>query len=174
MSTHSRPRTPNPHLGAYYGIVTSAFLSLVIVLALFEQLGWQQMWLAPAMLIAPLLLYLAIAVAARTLNVEDFFVSGRRVPPVFNGLVMAAIVVGGTGFFAYAGTVFFLGFDALAIGLGWAAGMLAATVLFAPYLRKAGAYTVPAFLATGSARVPCASWQACCSCRPWCSCSPPR
>jgi cation/acetate symporter len=42
--------------------------------------------------------------------------------------------------------VFFLGFDALAIGLGWAAGMLAATVLFAPYLRKAGAYTVPAFL----------------------------
>ncbi len=146
MSTHSRPRTPNPHLGAYYGIVTSAFLSLVIVLALFEQLGWQQMWLAPAMLIAPLLLYLAIAVAARTLNVEDFFVSGRRVPPVFNGLVMAAIVVGGTGFFAYAGTVFFLGFDALAIGLGWAAGMLAATVLFAPYLRKAGAYTVPAFL----------------------------
>jgi cation/acetate symporter len=146
MSTPTRLRTPNPHLGAYYGIITSAFLSLVLMLALFEELGWQPTWLAPAMLVTPLLLYLVIAVAARTLNIADFFVSGQRVPPVFNGLVMAAVVVGGVGFFAYVGAVFFLGFDALAIGLGLTTGMLAATVLFAPYLRKAGTYTVPAFL----------------------------
>ena len=145
MSTPARLRTPNPHLGAYYGIITSAFLSLVIMLALFEQLGWQQMWLAPAMLLAPIGLYLVIAVGARTLHLEDFFVSGRRVPPVYNGLVMAAIVVGGVGCLAYPGTVYFLGFDALAIGLGWTTGALAAAVLFSPYLRKAGAYTLPAF-----------------------------
>ncbi len=146
MTTPTRFRTHNPHLGAYYGIITSAFVSLVVVLALFEQLGWPKMWLARAMILAPVLLYLAIGTAARTTELADFFVSGRRVPPVFNGLVMAAIVVGGVGFFAYTGTMFFLGFDALAIGLGITTGALAAMVLFQPYLRKAGAYTLPSFL----------------------------
>ncbi|MGI8725846.1 MAG: sodium:solute symporter family transporter [Methyloceanibacter sp.] len=146
MSVPSRLRTPNPHLGAYYGIVTSAFLSLVIMLAMFEQLGWGDMWLAYGLMLLPLAFYIFIAVGARTRDVEDFFVCGRRVPAVYNGFVLAATAVGGVGFFAYTGTVFFLGFDALAIGLGWAAGMLIAAVLFSPYLHKAGAYTLPSFL----------------------------
>jgi len=146
MSAPSRHRTPNPHLGAYYGIITSAFISLAIVLALFEQLGWSEGATARGMILLPLALYLLIAGGSRTLDVEDFFVSGRRVPQVYNALVLAAITVGGVGFFAYTGAVFFLGFDALAIGLGWTCGLLLAGVLFVPYLRKAGAYTLPAFL----------------------------
>jgi hypothetical protein len=142
----SRLRTPNPHLGAYYGIVTSAFVSLIIILAMFEQLGWGRLPLAQCMMLVPLALYLLIAVGARTFEVEDYFVSGRRVPPVFNGFALAAVAVGGVGFLAYTGTVFFLGFDALAIGLGWTFGMLLAAILFVPYLRKAGPYTVPSFL----------------------------
>ena len=102
--------------------------------------------LAQPMMLVPLALYLIIAVGARTCELEDFFVSGRRVPPVFNGFVLAAVAVGGVGFLAYTGTVFFLGFDALAIGLGWTFGMLLAAVLFVPYLRKAGSYTLPSFL----------------------------
>ncbi len=50
MSVPSRLRTPNPHLGAYYGIVTSAFVSLVIMLAMFEQLGWGRPLLAQSMM----------------------------------------------------------------------------------------------------------------------------
>jgi cation/acetate symporter len=50
------------------------------------------------------------------------------------------------GFLSYTGTVFFLGFDALAIGLGWTFGMFLLAVLFAPYLRKTGSYTLPSFL----------------------------
>ena len=146
MSATSHRRQSNPLLGAYYGIITSAFVSLVIGLAMFEQLGWPPMWLTDAMILVPLALYLLIAIGTRTLNVADFFVSGRRVPPVFNGFVMATVLVGGTGFFAYTGTLFFLGFDGLAIGLGWTAGLLVSGLLFVPYLRKAGAYTLPAFL----------------------------
>ena len=142
----SRRRQANPHLGAYYGILTSAFVSLVISLAMFEQLGWQETWVARAMILVPLALYLVIALGARTLNVENFFASGRRVPPVYNGAVLAAVLIGGTGFFAYTGTLFFLGFDALAIGLAWTAGLIVSGILFVPYLRKAGAYTMPAFL----------------------------
>ncbi len=146
MSIPSRLRTPNPHLGAYYGIVTSAFVSLVVMLAMFEQLGWGRPLLAQTMMIVPLALYLVIAVGSRTLQADDFFASGRRVPPVYNGFVLAAVAVGGVGFLAYTGTVFFLGFDALAIGLGWTFGMFVAGVLFVPYLRKAGSYTLPSFL----------------------------
>ena len=146
MSAPSRQRTPNPHLGAYYGIITAAFVSLAIVLAMFEQLGWSDGAIARSMILLPLALYLLIAAGSRTLDVEDFFTSGRRVPQVYNAFVLAATTVGGIGFFAYTGAVFFLGFDALAIGLGWTCGLLLATVLFVPYLRKAGAYTLPAFL----------------------------
>jgi len=146
MIAPSRQRTPNPHLGAYYGIVASAFVSLVILLAMAEQLGWSQGAIARSLTLLPLAAYLGIAGASRTLDAEDFFVSGRRVPQVYNALVLAAIAVGGTGFFAYTGAIFFLGFDALAIGLGWACGFVLAAVLFVPYLRRAGSYTFPAFL----------------------------
>ena len=143
--TPSRRRQANPNLGAYFGIVASAFVSLVVGLAMFEQLGWQQTSLAQAMILVPLVLYLGIAFGARTLNVEDFFVSGRRVPPVYNGAVLSAVLIGGTGFFGYTGTLFFLGFDALAIGLAWTTGLLVSGLLFVPYLRKSGAYTLPGF-----------------------------
>ena len=146
MRAPSRLRNPNPHLGAYYGIVTSAVASLIVVLAMFEQLGWRHALIAQAMLLLPLVLYLVIAAATRTTEPQDFYMSGRRVPPVFNGFILAATAVGGVGVLAYTGTVFFLGFDALAIGLGWTFGMLAAMILFVPYLRKAGAYTLPSFL----------------------------
>ena len=49
-------------------------------------------------MLVPLALYLVIAVGSRTLQVEDFFASGRRVPPVYNGFVLAAVAVGGVGF----------------------------------------------------------------------------
>ena len=132
MLVPSRLRTPNPHLGAYYSIVASAFISLVVVLAMFEQLGWSRAFLAQALMIVPLALYLVIAVGSRTFQPEDYFVSGRRVPAIYNGFVLAAITIGGVGFIAYTGTIFFLGFDALAIGLGWAFGLFAASVLFVP------------------------------------------
>ena len=146
MRAPSHRDQANPQLGAYYGIITSAFVSLVLGLAILEQLGWPQAWLTEAMILLPLALYLMLAIGTRTLNVADFFVSGRRVPPVFNGFVLATVLIGGTGFFAYTGTLFFLGFDGLAIGLGWTAGLLVSGLLFVPYLRKAGAYTLPAFL----------------------------
>ena len=146
MSVPTRLRTPNPHLGAYYGIVASAVVSLILVLAMFEQLGWGRPLLAQSLMLVPLALYLVIALGTRTFEVDDYFASGRRVPPVFNGFALACIAVGGVGFLAYTGTVFFLGFDALAIGLGWTFGMLIAAIAFVPYLRKAGAYTLPSFL----------------------------
>ncbi len=141
-----RLRTPNPHLGAYFGITASAFISLSILLALLEQVGWRESWLGPALILLPVIFYLTIAARTRTMETEDFFASGRRVPSVYNGFMTAATAIGGIGYFAYTGTLFFLGVDALAIGVGLTFGMLLFTVLFAPFFRKAGAFTVPSFL----------------------------
>ncbi|MEM7191518.1 MAG: hypothetical protein AAF405_01400 [Pseudomonadota bacterium] len=147
MALTSRQRTPNPHLGAYFGIVASAFISLAILLAMAEQLGWRDESISRLMILLPLILYMSLAIATRTLNVEDYFASGRRVPQVYNAFLLASITVGGTGFFAYTGALFFVGFDGLAIGLGWTCGLLIAGVLFVPCLRRVGAYTLPGFLA---------------------------
>ncbi|XSG80880.1 MAG: sodium:solute symporter family transporter [Methyloligella sp. ZOD6] len=141
-----RLRTPNPHLGAYFGITASAFISLSILLALLEQVGWREAWLGPVLIVLPTIFYLAVAIRTRTMETEDYFACGRRVPGVYNGFMLAATMIGGIGYFAYTGTVFFLGVDALAIGIGLTFGMLLFTVLFAPYFRKAGAFTVPSFL----------------------------
>ena len=146
MLPSSLRQSTNPHLAAHHGIVASAFVSLVITLAVFEQLGWSRETLAEFMIAIPLLFYLSIAFATRSVDIREFFTCRRRVPAFFNGAVLAAIVIGGTGFFAYSGALFLIGYDALPIGLGWTAGLLASIVLFVPFLRKAGAYTIPSFL----------------------------
>ena len=145
MTVPSRLRSPNPHLGAYYGIVTAAARLARHHARDVRAARLGARGLAQAMMILPIALYLLIAVGARTHQADDFFASGRRVPPVYNGFVLAAVAVGGAGFLGYTGTAFFLGFDAMAIGLGWTFGMLAAAILFVPYLRKAGSYTLPSF-----------------------------
>ncbi len=138
-------RTTHPRLGLYYGIVTSTFVSFVLLMGLFEQLGFQQTYISNFMILGPLALLGGIAFATRTLDRLDFHTAGRRVPPVFSGLTLAAVTIGGTGFFAVTGALLFIGFDGLSIVLGWTLGLLAAGVLFLPYLRKAGAYTLPAY-----------------------------
>ncbi len=145
LPTSLRHRT-NPHLAAHHGIVASAFVSLVIALAVFEQLGWSRNALAEIMIIVPVLFYVAIALATRSVDTREFFACRRRVPAFFNGAVLAAVLIGGTGFFGYSGALFLVGYDALPIGLGWTAGLLAAGLLFVPFLRKAGSYTLPSFL----------------------------
>jgi cation/acetate symporter len=58
--------------------------------------------------------------------------------------VLAAL--GGAGFLALTGSLFIIGFDAVCLAIGWYAGLVFMGVLFAPFLRKFGAYTVPTFL----------------------------
>ncbi len=145
MSLQHHYRSINSRLGTHYAIVASAIAAIVLVLAMLEQLGARKLWLSHAMFVAPILLYAGVAVLTRTLDVQEFFAAGRRVPAVYGGLSIAVTVIGGSGFFALTGCLYLIGFDALAIALGWAAGLVVAIVLFTPFLRKSGAYTLPGF-----------------------------
>jgi cation/acetate symporter len=94
----------------------------------------------------PVALYAAIGVGASAREALDFFASGRRVPAFFNGLVLGISALGGAGLLALTGMLFIVGVDALCLSIGWYAGLVFMGVLFAPFLRKFGTYTLPTFL----------------------------
>ena len=107
----------NPHLAAHHGIVASAFVSLVITLAVFEQLGWSRETLAEAMIARPArasISSIALGDAQRSIS-RNSLPAGRRVSRHSSTApCWRRSLIGGTGFFAYSGTLFLLGFDALA------------------------------------------------------------
>lgn len=135
------------NLGRIYGFYTGGFLGFVIFLAILEQLG------VPNQIIGYLFVFLTIAVYAgigylsRTAQVSEYYVAGRRVPAVYNGMATAADWMSAASFIGMAGSLYAQGYDGLAFILGWTGGYVLVAVLIAPYLRKFGAYTVPDFLA---------------------------
>jgi cation/acetate symporter len=136
----------NPRLGASFAIFASAFVSLVLTLLILEQLGLASFWVNQVMIFGPALFYLIIGLMVRTTNLEDFFVSGERVPALYNGLSVSANVMGASAVATALGALVFLGYDGLPLVLGWCAGLALITILFAPYFRKAGSFTMPGFL----------------------------
>lgn len=136
----------NPRLGSSFAIFASAYICLVIMLVILEQLGLSAATIDQLIIVLPACFYAAIGFLTRTINLEDFFVSGQRVPPFYNALALCAIAFGGSILLGSIGSFFFIGIDALAIPLGCFAGLVLTACVFVPYLRKAGAYTLPGFL----------------------------
>ncbi len=139
-------RTINPRLGTYYAIIAAMVAGLTVFLLILEQLGTGRATLALAMLGGPIALTIALGMATYAAVPEDYFVAGRRVPAVYGGLTLAFTALGGAGLVTLTGTLFLTGFDALALGAGWTAGLVVMGIAIAPYSRKYGAYTVPGFL----------------------------
>jgi cation/acetate symporter len=146
MAFTARTRLVNPRLGTYFGIFTAAFAALVLLALMFEQLGATDALLRLIMFGGPVTLYAAIGLSSGAHEARDFFACGRRVPAFFNGLVLGITALGGAGFLALTGSLFFVGFDAVCLSIGWYAGLVFMGVLFAPFVRKFGAFTLPTFL----------------------------
>src|SRR6516225_10904810 len=134
-------------LGQTYGLFAGAFVGLLIVFAMLGQYGLPDPFIAVLVVALTLLSFAVIGVLGRTLSEPHFYLAGRAVPHVFNGLATTTAFVSGTGFVGLAGAFFTGGSAALALVVGVGAGFLLLAVLVAPYLRKSGAVTVPDFLA---------------------------
>jgi cation/acetate symporter len=91
-------------------------------------------------------LYIGIAIYNKAKATSDFYVAGRGVPPIFNGMAIGADWMSAASFIGMAGTIMLLGYDGLAYIMGWTGGYLLLTFLLAPQLRKYGRYTVPDFI----------------------------
>jgi cation/acetate symporter len=135
------------NLGKIYGIYTGGFLGFVIFLAILEQLGVPNRILGYLFVFLTLAVYAGIGILSRTMQISEYYVAGRRVPAVYNGMATAADWMSAASFIGMAGSLYVLGYDGLAFVLGWTGGYVLVAVLIAPYLRKFGAYTVPDFLA---------------------------
>lgn len=99
-----------------------------------------------AIILATFALYIGIAIYNTAKATSDFYVAGRGVPPIFNGMAIGADWMSAASFIGMAGTVMVLGYDGLAYIMGWTGGYLFLTFLLAPQLRKYGRYTVPEFI----------------------------
>jgi cation/acetate symporter len=141
-----RTRLVNPRLGSYFGIFTSGFVAVIMLSLILEQLGSTDGLVRALMLLGPLVLVGGIGLLSPSRALADFFASGRRVPAFFNGCALAVAAMGGAGFLAITGSFFISGVDAFALSLGWIAGIVFMAVLFTPFMRKFGAYTLPSYL----------------------------
>src|SRR3990172_950234 len=93
-------------------------------------------------------IYAVIGWLSRTMQVDAYYVAGRQVPAVFNGMATAADWMSGASFVAMAGGIYLGGHAYLAFVVGWTGGYVLVATLMAPYLRKFGCYTVPDFIGT--------------------------
>jgi len=91
-------------------------------------------------------LYIGIAIWSRASSTGEFYVAGKGVHPVANGMATAADWMSAASFISMAGLIAFLGYDASVYLMGWTGGYVLLALLLAPYLRKFGKFTVPEFI----------------------------
>ncbi len=95
---------------------------------------------------ASFLLYFAIAIASRVSSTSEFYVAGKHIHPVVNGMATAADWMSAASFISMAGLIAFLGYEGGMYLMGWTGGYVLLAMLLAPYLRKFGKFTVPDFI----------------------------
>ena len=135
-------------LGKVYGMYTLGFLAFFALMAVLEQFGVDARTIGVLFLLFTIFIYAAIGWLSRTMQVDAYYVAGREVPALYNGMATAADWMSGASFVALAGGIYFGGYPYLGFVIGWTGGYVLVNALLAPYLRKFGCYTVPDFVGT--------------------------
>ena len=136
------------NLPKIYGLYTGGFIIFIGLMAILEQMGLGADTIGILFVAFTVVIYAAIGWLSRTMQVDAYYVAGRSVPPVFNGMATAADWMSGASFVAMAGGIYMGGHAYLAFVVGWTGGYVLVAALMAPYLRKFGCYTVPDFIGT--------------------------
>ncbi|WP_194713842.1 sodium:solute symporter family protein [Noviherbaspirillum soli] len=142
-----KPRSYARQLSRYYLLYTAGFILFLVALAILEKEGFPRTWIGYLFIFSTIVLYAGIGVISRTSDVSEYYVAGRRVPAVFNGMATAADWISAASFISLAGGLYLQGFDGLAYIMGWTGGYVLVALLIAPFLRRFGQYTIPDFLA---------------------------
>jgi cation/acetate symporter len=133
-------------LTKYYSFYTGGFIGFVIIVAILEQMGVPNKILGYIFLFFTIALYAGIGFMSKTADLGEYYVAGRRVPALFNGMATGADWMSAASFIGMAGTLYLSGYDGLAFVLGWTGGYCLVAIFLAPYLRKFGQFTIPDFL----------------------------
>ena len=133
-------------LGKIYAGYTGGFAAFVVIIAILEQMGVPDRILGYMFVGLTIGVYAYIGIISRTQAVTEYYVAGRRVPAIYNGMATGSDWMSAASFIGMAGSLYALGYGGLAFILGWTGGYMLVAILLAPYLRKFGQYTVPDFL----------------------------
>jgi cation/acetate symporter len=134
-------------MARYYGYFTIGFIGMSLLMLLLEVFaGLPTQIIGWVFLLLTMALYATIGILSRTKVLDEYYVAGRNVPAVFNGMATGADWMSAASFISMAGTLWLLGYDGLAYIMGWTGGYVLLALLFAPYLRKFGQYTIPDFV----------------------------
>jgi len=139
-------RALSARLYRIYGWYALGFALFVLLLGVLEQRGITRQTIGYLFLGSTLLLYAYVGVINRTNDPNEYYVAGRRVPAVFNGMATAADWMSAASFMGIAGGIYLQGYAGLAFVMGWTGGYVLIAMFLAPYLRKFGQWTVPDFL----------------------------
>jgi len=129
-----------------YGTYTGGFLVFIILMGVLEKMGVSGRNIGLAFVGFTIFIYALIGWISRTTDVDEYYLAGKKVPTVFNGMATAADWMSGASFVAMAGGIYFGGYTYMAFLIGWTGGYVLVSTLLAPYLRKFGCYTVPDFI----------------------------
>jgi cation/acetate symporter len=133
-------------LNKVYRWYTGGFVIFVVMLGLAEQMGLSRSAIGLVFLLATVALYAGIGILSRTNDAAEYYVAGRRVPAVYNGMATGADWMSAASFLGLAGTLYLTGYGGLAFIMGWTGGYCLVAFFLAPYLRKFGQFTIPDFL----------------------------
>jgi cation/acetate symporter len=134
-------------LDRIYLIYTAGFIAFVLALGMLERMGLPKRWIGVIFLLSTVALYAAIGIFSRTTDAAEYYVAGRRVPAMYNGMATGADWMSAASFIGLAGTLYLQGYGGLAFVMGWTGGYCLVALFLAPYLRKFGEFTIPDFLA---------------------------
>ncbi len=145
-SGHETPLEFRRSLNMVYAWFTVGFILFVLAVATMEQLGLSRNGIGYIFLIATVLVYAGIGIMSRTSDATEYYVAGRRVPAIYNGMATGADWMSAASFISMAGTLYLSGYGGLAFVMGWTGGYCLVALFLAPYLRKFGQFTIPDFL----------------------------
>lgn len=131
-------------------IYIGVLVTLMGVMAWAEQWGLSRNLIGPIFLFSTVMIYALIGISGRTSDQEEYFVAGRRIPALYNGMATAADWMSAASFISLAGALYLQGFSGsgqqpggLAYVMGWTGGFCLVAFLIAPQLRAMKLYTLP-------------------------------
>ena len=155
MAENNSSDTDRAYLWRLHRILALYVTGVLAFLALMtwaEHQGLSRHWIGPIFLFLTVMVYAGIGVYGRTTDPEEYYVAGRRIPPMYNGMAAAADWMSAASFISLSGALYLQGFSGtpgqaggLAYLLGWTGGFCLVAMLIAPHLRAMGLYTVPDF-----------------------------
>jgi hypothetical protein len=117
--------------GLYLGY-TVCFLLFLLGMGLLERWGVPHQYIGFIFLAAPLVIYAVVGVLGRTTDPSEYYVAGRRVPALYNGMAVGADWLSAASFIGLAGTLYLSGYGGLAFVMGWTGGFVLVALLLAP------------------------------------------